>query len=131
MARYATPEDLTLLSLPANAMSSITDAEQQAALDAASDEADSYLGSAFRLPLNEWGMDLRQHVCSIAALRLMNHRGYNPQAGANDTIRLCYEDAIRWLENIARGRVKPAAVLDTEPRVVNVSRVYSTKVRGW
>lgn len=130
MSRYALTTDLASLSLPAGALASISSTDQQAALDVASAEADGYLGASFRLPLITWGVDLKQHVCGIAAFRLMHHRGYNPQMGANDTIRQCYDDAIGWLHGVSAGRVTPV-VTDSAPAAHSVARVYSKPSRGW
>lgn len=116
--RYAEPADLTRLSLPASALTGIATADQEAALNAASDVADSYLGQRFELPLTAWEDDLKRAVCNIAAYDLMSRRGYAPRGAdtaAEDNIRLRYKDAIAWLERVAAGKVNPVGVVDAKP----------------
>lgn len=128
--RYATVSDLGVLSLPPAALIAISDEDKQANLDAASSLADSYLRSTYKLPLVSWGSDLTANVCAIGAFKLMAHRGYNPQTGANETIRLMYEDAIRWLELVSDERVHPT--VEESPPAAHPRALVSTKPpRGW
>lgn len=106
--QYAQPADLANLGLSAQALSVITLPEQNAALLKASNEADGYLNTRFTLPLISWGADLTGHVCAIAAYRLMVVRGYNPEA--NNSLRKSFEDAIKWLTDVAANRVNPIIV---------------------
>lgn len=115
MSSYAAPADLKALSLPASALTGITDPEIQKALDTASSLADGYLGSRYALPITAHGEDLTRAVCNIAAYDLMTRRGYNPDAGGNDSIRDRYTDALRWLERIAGGLVSPVGIVDSSP----------------
>jgi phage gp36-like protein len=131
VSRYATPADLVRLALTANALSGISSDDQQAALDSASSKADSYLGAAFRLPLSAWGDDVKLAVCQIAAFSLLSRRGYNPQAAHDTTILTSHDTAIRWLEQVSRGHIKPSGVTDSAPSAVSVSRVSSKPQRGW
>lgn len=107
MSSYATPGDLTKFCR-AQAFASFDDAQQQAALDAASALADGYLRSRFTLPVVTQSQDLVRAVCNIAAYDLITQRGYNPDAGADDNWRLRYEDALAWLDKVAKGTVSPA-----------------------
>src|SRR5947209_12252974 len=108
MSRYATPADLAQLGLPAAALTGISTDDQQTALDAASSIVDSYLAARFNLPLvAPFPADLVQATCSFAAYTLLSRRGYNPEAGSDQNIRLRYEDARRWCEGVAANKVHP------------------------
>lgn len=127
---YATRADLTRLSLPAAALAGVPEADQDAALEAASDLADSYLAARYTLPLVSWQDDLRRAVCAIAAYDLMVRRGFSPQ-GADEQLRLRYEDALRWLDLVARGLVSPA-IEDSAPGDDGAGPVgYTRPKRGW
>lgn len=106
-AAYATSLDLTALGISAAALASFPQGQQAQAIAAASDEADSYLGARFILPLTAWGQDLRKHVAAMAVYGLLAARGYNPDADENTTIRDRYKDAVKWLENVAAEKATP------------------------
>jgi phage gp36-like protein len=133
---YATRTDLVNLGIAAQALEGVATGSQDAALLAASELADSYLGSRFTLPLTAWGSDLKRHVCSIAAWDLLGGtRGFNPEAGTNEVVRTRYEDAIRWLEQVAANKVTPAGAVDssspTSSRGPASAFVRSSPKRGW
>ena len=130
---YATAADFDRFGIRAAALpASITDVDKLAAVTAASGRADSYLGAKFRLPISAWGDDLRQTVCAIAAFELVSSQvGFNPDAGHNMVLVTRKEDAIRWLEQVARGHATPAGVTDAAPAAASVSRVTSNTRRGW
>jgi phage gp36-like protein len=130
--QYATRTDLERLGLNPLAFASIDNTTVDAMLLAASAKADSYLRGRYDLPLQSWGDDLRMLVSWIAAYMLLGSRGYNPSAGADETIRLRYEDAIRELEGVERQRVH----LDVTPSFREGSRqqlpqVRTSSARGW
>lgn len=134
---YATRTQLGQFGIRAAALAGINNDDQDAALEAASDLADSYLRSRFTLPLTAWQDDLRRVVCNIAAYDMLSSRGYNPDAGADSNVRQRYEDAIRWLEGVASGRVTPS-VTDSgssgssgSGSAAGVARVFSSDPRGW
>lgn len=133
MSSYATPLDFDTHGIrPAALPASITPADKQAAIDAASARADGYLGARFRLPLISWGDDLKQAVCAIAAFELIAARvGFNPEANHNLVILTRKEDSIRWLEQVSRGHITPANIVETAPPAASVSKVYCNKPRGW
>ena len=126
---YATRDDLARLGLPPAVLSAIPTADQDAALEAASDLADSYLSARYTLPLVSWEDDLRRAVAHIAAYDLMVRRGFNP-TGADEQIRLRYEDAIRWLEGVARGLLHPQ-IVDSSPEDLPGPVGYTRPRRGW
>jgi phage gp36-like protein len=101
--QYATIEDLNRYGLPATATAGLYDDDLNAALLAASEEADGYLQAQFDLPLLTWTSSLRRHVCSMAAWTILSgRRGFNPQ-GSDSVYQTRHEQAIAWLEGVARG----------------------------
>lgn len=137
MTSYASRADVALLGLPQHVLDALASDEVGAAavvdqaLAAASSLADSYLRSRYRLPLVSWGDDLRERVCHLAAYQLLSVRGFNPELGADQNIRLRYEDAITWLKAIAAGLVHPD-VQDSAPTPLGVApAIVSAPPRGW
>jgi len=134
VTRYATTTDLTRLGLASAALANVASEAQEDALDAASSFADGYLASRFGLPLSAWGDDLRSCVARLAAYDLMVTRGYAPEAGRDDQLRLRYEDALRWLRDVAGGVVAPVGVTDATPTDTtdnSGSRVITSTSRRW
>jgi len=134
VTRYATTTDLTRLGLPSAALSGVATDAQEDALDAASSLADGYLSSRFGLPLSAWGDDLRMCVSRIAAYDLMVTRGYAPEAGRDDQLRLRHEDAMRWLRDVASGIVAIQGVTDATPTSTtdnSGSRMITNTPRRW
>ncbi len=127
---YATTTDLTRLGVAADALASVPVVNQESSLESASRLADSYLARRYRLPLVSWGDDLKRAVVLIAAYDLIAVRGFAPE-GADEHLRLRYEDAIRWLERVARGeidaRVEEAAGVESP----GVPAIVSQPPRGW
>lgn len=89
------------------------------ALQVASDLADGYLAGSYRLPLLEWGADLKLRVCELARWHLLVRRGldskqdfqiYNPEK----------EDGpgtMAWLRGVQGGNVRPICK-ETPPPVL-------------
>lgn len=63
----------------------------------ASGEVDAYLGVRYALPVSPVPAHLLTAVCDIARYRLHGNR-------VTDEVRTRYEDAIRWLKDVAQGR---------------------------
>jgi phage gp36-like protein len=115
MASYATPTDLASYAINPTAFAGISTASQQAQLDAASTVAEGYLSDQYHLPIvAPYPIDLKMAVCSIAAFFLMTFRGYQP-GGADEMIRMRYDDAIKWLSGIAQGMISPGGIIDSTP----------------
>ncbi len=134
MTRYATTTDLARVGIAAAALSGVSTAAQEAALDAASALADGYLCSRFTLPLSAWGADLTGAVARMAAWEVLRVRGYDPQAGGDEAVRLGYTDAMRWLEGVQAGRVSPQGVTDATPSVDESSQqtvMVTSRRRNW
>ncbi|UZX16554.1 DUF1320 domain-containing protein [Thermus sp. PS18] len=127
---YASRTDLHALGLPEAVLASIPEAEQEAALEAASALADSYLRTRYDLPLASWGRGLTRAVALIAAYDLMSRRGYDPTRPGQENLRMRYEDAIRWLEGVAAGRVDPG-VVDASPDSPSSTIQAVTRERRW
>lgn len=127
---YASRADLHALGLPEAVLASIPDVEQEAALEAASALADSYLRARYDLPLASWGRGLTRAVALIAAYDLMSRRGYDPTRPGQENVRMRYEDAIRWLEGVAAGKVDPG-VEDATPEVSSTAVQVVTRERRW
>jgi len=105
---YATTADLRTYGLPATALGRVSDADQVAALAAAQSTLDTYFNGRYALPLLAIDAEVTKRTCHIAAYELMaGPRGYNPAAGADETLRMRYEDAIRWAEGVQAKRVHP------------------------
>lgn len=112
--QYATRDDLAsvisaaALTHPAVKASAVQDAQ----LLRASEYIDGYLRDQFKLPLVEWGSDVVQACCDIAAYRLVCLRGFNPETDG------MYQDNFRmqtdWLKQVANGVVSPD-VVDASP----------------
>ncbi len=142
---YAAPTDLANLGLSAAALAPITEAQQLAALQAASDYADGALRDRFELPLVAWSQDLTRAVVHLAAYDLLVTRGYNPEAGGDPAIEARAEAARQWLRDVARGIFTPGVTdsspaaaqgvpaPDAMPEVVSAAPVNSTggQTRGW
>lgn len=132
MSRYAVPSDLAALGLPVAATDGTDPAALQAALDAASDRADSYLRSRFTLPLTTVTNDLKSAVCSIAAFRILTTRGFNPESGSDTALKLLFDDAIKWLTMVGDGRITPAFTDSSgDPDAPTAPLVISNCRRGW
>lgn len=93
---FSQEEILELSQLDDSAANTIGTANVEAALDDASDLIDSYIGGRYTLPLSSTPRVLVRICCDIA--RYMLDR-YNPR----EDVRQRYEDAIRWLEQVAKG----------------------------
>lgn len=132
---YATRTDLYRLGLRSDALSGVATADQDAALEAASDVADSYLRSRYTLPLTGYGDDLKGAVCKLAAYELMRARGYAPGAGRDESLKDSRDEAVSWLKDVSAGRAHVSGG-NTTPAPTRHARasspnVTSNRLRGW
>ena len=132
---YATTSDLIRIGISAAALRNISTADQIMALEAASDLADGYLASRYSLPIVGYQDDLKRAVCCIAAYDLLSTRGF-ANSGADENVRLRYEDALKWLKEVSQGRINPVGIVDSGgPFVLGQSiiaaDVLSDEPRGW
>jgi phage gp36-like protein len=124
---YSSPADMQRLSLPATTLSRLTAADLAFASVVASDEATSYLGAHFDLPIKSWGNALRMHTANLAVYHAMRRRGFNPDA--DPLIRQGYVDAIAWLKGPASN---DPSIVDTTPQQSSQTvYVVSDPPRGW
>ena len=132
MVQYADLDDLGRLGLRKLASAGLSDADLLAALAAASELADSYLRSQYKLPLASWGADVRRAVAMIAAWDILSaQRGFNPDSPGDQIWLARYEQAVAWFKDVAKGLVNPN-VVDSTPRFRDGGpRVATLKRRGW
>ncbi len=108
-SKYAEPTDLIKFSLTPETAGLFTGQSgldaMNAALTAASSEADAWLRSQQALPLTDWDDKLRQVVCDIAAFRLFSNYGFNPDAMQNENIIRRYNEAMKWLGLVADQKI--------------------------
>ena len=132
MTRYAEIADRDRLGITGAALAGIASATVEAALDAASAMADGYLRDRYTLPLTAWSDDLRAAVCALADWSLLATRGFDPARGADDVLRLRYEDAMRWLRDVSSGRANLASATDATPSEdEGLPIMVSNRSRGW
>ncbi|SRR6266568_5443920 len=133
MSSYVLVSEIGRYGGNVDAISSISPTDQQAALDAASGLADSYMRGRYRLPLLTWNDPaLKKAVVSIAYYDMLTTRGYNPQSGSDANVVNRNIEAIAWLVKVqkqeAHPNVTPSA--DQSPGY-DAPRVLSTPKRGW
>lgn len=133
---YATTTDFARFGLPAAALTGIATATQEAALDAASVFADSYLRSRYDVPLTTYGVDLTQCVCALAAETLLTTRGFDATRANGDAVTLRADNARTWLRDVSAGRaaVSGGNTTATATPIARASTAPSTSSsgeRGW
>lgn len=131
---YATREDM-VLRFGEREVRTITDRDNTRNIDdavlagglqAAADEINGYIGGRYTLPLQQVPANLRGVACDIARYRLTG-----TERVCTDEIRDRYRDAIRWLENVASGRV---TLITTSPGTTlpgNAGAVFFSGRRVW
>lgn len=106
MVDYCETSDLGRV-LPGAALASVSPANKAWAIAAASAEMDGYFRARYSAPLETWSADVSLWCAKIAVYYLMTMRGYRPEAGSDELIRLGYDDAVRWLVRVSRQEVTP------------------------
>ena len=117
---YATRANLGTHGLPAAVLAEIATADQDAALEAVSDELDEALRAAgYGTPLATYSTSVVRRVCEAASYHLMVVRGYQPDDDpVDDHLRRRYEDFLAWKSQIAKGTIRIAEqVEDATPSV--------------
>lgn len=129
---YCLPADIGRYGLPASVYANVPTAVLADFCLAASTEVAGYLASAYTLPMVAWDDDLRDKTTQVAVLKLMRFRGYAPDSGKDDTIQMARDEAVKWLNRIADGKLRPPGMLDSTPTVTEVEvYVDSAASRGW
>ena len=103
MAAYCSRTDLTNLGIFPDALRTISTTQQDAAIAAASDEMDGYLGARYKLPLTAWGQDVRLMCARLAIYICISTRGFNGNSPGDDQLILAHDMAERWLKRISDG----------------------------
>lgn len=135
-SQYCQPSDLVATGINPVALQDIPMSQQTASCQQASEMADSYMRGRYALPLSAWGQDVVIRTAHIAIYLLMTARGYDGSAGggADNLIRLNFEDAIRWFEGIQRQNVHPdvtPAVAQPGDPVHDLPQVITNQPRMW
>lgn len=129
---FANVDDLNALGIPSGSMGGISASSKAEQLAATTELASGILAGRYDLPITAWGADLTQAVCKIAGYELLSVRGLAPD-GDDSNVRRRYEDAMKWLADVAAGSISPVGLVDstpTEPDLGGVE-VVTTKTRGW
>jgi phage gp36-like protein len=138
MASYCTPEDLGRYGINSEALEGIPDVDgQRPPIEGTSDYMDGYLGKQFTLPLLAFGDDIRECCAVITSWRILRVRGLKPGENPEDNaLYLDYKEKIRWLEQIAAGKVTPVVTPSPTPGTGGSvtpggPMVLSNESRGW
>ena len=131
VTRYAEIADRDRLGIGAAAFVGVPSATVEAALDAASAMADGYLRDRYELPLSSWSDDLPRNGLPHRHLDAAREPGLRPARGADEVVRLQYEDAMRWLRDVGAGRVRLGSVVDATLRRRGRHARHSNRSRGW
>ncbi len=111
MAAYAVLADLYAFGLPLVAMGSVSTAVQQRCLDGRNEYADDKMRARYKLPLQTPYPDsLKQAICQLSAWDVLVIRGYNPQSGADVSIRERADLALKWFDDVERQRAHPNVI---------------------
>lgn len=121
---------MTQLAISAGAVANIPTATQDAALEARSRWADSYLAAHWDVPLTTWSTDLTYAVSALAAYDLLISRGFSP-LGVDAVLKERADQAQAWLDKVAEGTVVPALLGGPEYDVYDGAIVISNPSRGW
>lgn len=133
-SQYCTPADLVSTGINPVALLDVTNPQQLAACQQASEIADSYMRGRYALPLQAWGADVTFRTAQIAVWMLLKSRGVNPESGADAYWQTEYNDAIRWFEGIQRQSVHPdvtPAVPQPGDPIHDLPQVITSPQRGW
>lgn len=132
MPQYAARSQLAQFGLPSGALTGIATADQDAQLQAASVEADTYIARQKKIPLVTWDLALTKAVCKIAAWDLLVVRGVNPD-GPDSVFEKRHDEAIAWLKMVAEGKVQLGAFTsDSTPHEDEGGpEVWCDELRNW
>lgn len=123
---YLTEAEYSELELPDDALSGLAAGTIDAAILWASALADSYIKKRYALPLTAWGDDLRSAVASLTTWQLLRKRGFQPGSGADESVVIGKEDAIRWLRDVSRGHAELADAADSTAGVDEAGSLSSS-----
>ena len=121
-------------SIVTSALTGFSTPQKQSAIDQSAAVVDSYIGNVATLPLATYGEDIRGAEAKICDYELLSRRGYNPDGGGDGNVRLRYEDALAWLNAIAKGSARLLAPdnVDASPSTYEGGSYVVTRAkRGW
>lgn len=106
---YCQPSDMTTSGINPLALVNVTDPQRMAACQQASDLADAW-GFRVRYGNNDpillaWGTDVTLMAAKLAVAIALGARGYNPAAGADETIQQFWNIAEEFFKGIGRQSV--------------------------
>jgi phage gp36-like protein len=118
-----------LSALPAAILAELNSGDVAVAITAGTATVNSFLASRGLLPFTVVPSDVKQATADIVGYRLASKHGYANE-GDNSDLRDRYDDAMKWLERVARGLATPD-VTASNPRPTSFARVLSRAPRGW
>lgn len=109
----------------------LDDDEMTYSLVSASSICNGYLKRRYGLPLKQWGYDLIQVVCDIAAYNLLKRKGFNP-VQYDSAFEDAYNRGIKWLEDVGNRREHPE-IIDSGHFLIPNASTYNIEQdqRGW
>lgn len=136
MSAYCNLQDVLDIRVPQDAIDDldtdlVTRPNFQRIIEKRSAIADGYL--PFTLPLVTWGPDLRLVTSLMVSFDIMSVRT-NPEQPEGMVWVNKQAEALKWLQDVARGSVKPVGVTDSsEPPATASTGWYaaSEPSRGW
>jgi phage gp36-like protein len=134
VSQYAQPADLATYGINPIALQHVDLTAQNNALVAASERMDSYFNGRYALPLlPPFDISIVMNCSYIAAYILMSVRGFRPEQGADDLLRMNFQDAIKWCEGVQRQAIHPNVMQSTSPlpNTFVLPQVQSAVPRGW
>lgn len=138
MAARATSADFAVHGLPATALDGFA-GDVDDYLTTAAGVVDSYLRGRYLLPLSSpYPPEVVECECVLAAYTLISVRGFDPEDSSDVNIKLRYDDKVKWLREIARGRASLDLATDAQadptsaggPIVSSRTRTSSDPFRG-
>lgn len=132
---YAALADLYNYGAPPVAYGLLTNAQQQAALDAGSAHFDSKARARYgyqNVPLvPPIDIVIIMHVSELAAWNLINLRGFDGTNTNDVNIRDRGLMAMRWMDQVERQEAHPAVAIATTDQTIAAPFVLSNPVQGW
>lgn len=118
--------------MPAHVLNGFSLAKRDEARGLASEVADGYARPFFAPPFTNPGADWKLRVAFLTIYFLASQLGASPE-GADAYIVKNYDDALRWLEGVQKGTVKPSSTDDATPGLDDVGGpdIISAPPRGW
>ena len=131
---YASSKELYRHAIPASGLTGVELVDIVEELVTQSEVADGYLAGKYTMPLIAWGGDLTSRICHMAEYSLITTRGMNPDGDTYTIIKDKYDAAIKWLSDVAAGKIKSPAIVDSaEPATTagGAAVTVTSTLRGW